>query len=469
MAFFAASLSSGRRIFTRHVGMNIGYLTGCCAAALILVGCGGGSEPEQGGASVQVSANAGDRLMDEWAAEAESSESADRVQLTEKEDFQLRLNQAAALNAESLRSAAGMRPYADVVRAQSAHRVPVYRFWNSSTQAHFLTTSQSERDNVIATLPQFNYEGVAFHVSAAAEPGLSPVYRYFNTLSGVHFFTISETEKNYIDAELPELRYEGIAYYASLSPGAGLSPLYRFYQRDKGFHFYTVRAEERNTINDTLCSYSYEGVGYYVLEEPPAVAPAEPVRNRVVLLVGDSLSEKYLPGMDLRRYRFVTPGRIWADQLERGFGERTGRACDRLVNVSVGGRRTRDGLAGLPNWLALHKPTHVIVAQGTNDAWGSVPLETIESNLNQMVSLARNAGAKPYVMEFAFLRSGNSYRQSLSAVYRRAGGTAQASYIYGTGGIAQNTVNYHPDLVHLTNTPQPTLVENAWQVMRADF
>jgi len=98
-----------------------------------------------------------------------------------------------------------------------------------------------------------------------------------------------------------------------------------------------------------------------------------------------------------------------------------------------------------------------------------VPLATIESNLNQMVSLARNAGAKPYVMEFPFLRSGSGYRQSLSAVYQRAGNAAQASYILGTGGVAQNATNYHPDLVHLTNTPQPRIAENAWQVMSADF
>ena len=287
--------------------------------------------------------------------------------------------------------------------------------------------------------------------------------------AGVHFYTISAAEKDYIDAEIPEMRYEGVAYYASLVPGAGLSPLYRLYQREAGFHFYTVQAGERNNINDNLCDYNYEGIGYYVLENPPSVPPAEPVRNRVVLLVGDSLSEKYRPGMDLRRYRFVTPGRIWADQLEGSLGARTGRACDRIVNVSVGGRRTRDGLAGLPTWLSLHRPTHVLVAQGTNDAWGSVPLATIETNLNQMVSLARSAGAKPYVMEFPFLRSGSGYRQSLSAVYQRAGSTAQASYILGTSGVAQNSANYHSDLVHLTNSPQPRIMENAWQVMSADF
>jgi lysophospholipase L1-like esterase len=455
--------------------MDLKTLAGCLVAAGVLVACGGGSVPDEGGPTVRMESDPGDQALDEWAAEAESQEEPQVDPLTDQEMLQLKLNQAAEINQRSLAAAktaqasANVSESRSVVRPKLVTRVPVYRFWNSTTKAHFYTTNEAERDRVRDTLPMFRYEGVAFHVSSTDDADLSPVYRYFNSASGVHFYTISPEEKAYVDAELPQMRYEGVAYYASRVAGAGLSPLYRFFHGKGSFHFYSASAGERNSVNANLCDYRYEGVGYYVLEEPPVTPPADPEPNQVMLVVGDSLSEKYVPGMNMRRYRFVSPGRIWADQLEASLGSRTGRVCDRMVNVSVGGRRTRDGLAGLPNWLALYKPTHVLIAQGTNDAWGSVPLATIEANLNQMVSLARNAGAKPYVMEFPFLRSGNSYRQNLSAVYRRAGSTAQASYIFGTNGVAQNATNYHPDLVHLTNTPQPRIVNNAWAVMAPDF
>ncbi|KJV08995.1 hypothetical protein VZ95_14210 [Elstera litoralis] len=40
----------------------------------------------------------------------------------------------------------------------------LYRFYNSATNSHFFTVSESERDTIIATLPTFKYEGVAFYV-----------------------------------------------------------------------------------------------------------------------------------------------------------------------------------------------------------------------------------------------------------------------------------------------------------------
>ncbi len=40
----------------------------------------------------------------------------------------------------------------------------LFRFFNSTTGAHFYTISVDERDHVRATLPQFAYEGVAFYV-----------------------------------------------------------------------------------------------------------------------------------------------------------------------------------------------------------------------------------------------------------------------------------------------------------------
>jgi hypothetical protein len=144
-------------------------------------------------------------------------------------------------------------------------RLPVYRFFNNRTNAHFFTTSATERNNVIATLPFMSYEGPAFYASGSAVPGLSPVHRFYNTATGVHFYTISESERAHVVATLPQFTYEGIAYYASTLAGTGYTPLFRFFYSAKGFHFYTNSATERDNIIATLPQYSYEGVGYYVL------------------------------------------------------------------------------------------------------------------------------------------------------------------------------------------------------------
>jgi len=147
----------------------------------------------------------------------------------------------------------------------AASRVPVYRFFNNRTTAHFFTTSTTERDNVQATLAYMSYEGPAFYSSATTIPGLSPVHRFYNTQTGVHFYTISEAERANVVANLPQFNYEGIAYHASTLAGTGYTPLYRFFYASKGFHFYTNSLGERDNIIATLPQYSYEGVGYYVL------------------------------------------------------------------------------------------------------------------------------------------------------------------------------------------------------------
>ncbi|MFP8779683.1 DUF1566 domain-containing protein [Hydrogenophaga sp. RWCD_12] len=153
-----------------------------------------------------------------------------------------------------------------VARKAATVRLQVYRFFNTQTTAHFYTASETEKANVLATMPQFGYDGPAFSAASAFSPGLSPVYRFYNTQTGVHFYTISEAEKSSIQTNLPQFQLEGTAYHASQVAGAGLTPLYRFYMPAKGFHFYTASETEKNSIVANLsATYNYEGIGYYVL------------------------------------------------------------------------------------------------------------------------------------------------------------------------------------------------------------
>ncbi|WP_253194659.1 CAP domain-containing protein [Hydrogenophaga sp. A37] len=155
-----------------------------------------------------------------------------------------------------------------VTKAATAS-VPVYRFYNASTGAHFYTTSATERDSIRARLPSYSYEGTAFEALAQAGTGLAPVYRFYNTQTGVHFYTISESEKNLVRDSLPQFHLEGVAYYASQVAATGFRPLYRSYVLNKGFHFYSVNASE----TAGLAQYRAEGVGYYVVGTAPEPDP----------------------------------------------------------------------------------------------------------------------------------------------------------------------------------------------------
>ena len=225
----------------------------------VLTACGGSGSPEtaEGRAT---SADAGGAVLNsaELASAEKAAVAADAsASLTPLDE--LPAGQIAAKSAYTSGA---------VARKALATRIPVYRFYNNATGAHFFTTDTTERDNIVATLsPPFSLEGAAFSVASAFSPGLSPVHRFYNTQTGVHFYTITESERASVVANLPHFTYEGVAYHASQVAGAGLIPFYRFFVPSKGFHFYTANEGEKDSIIANLAAtYSFEGIGYYVLD-----------------------------------------------------------------------------------------------------------------------------------------------------------------------------------------------------------
>jgi hypothetical protein len=80
---------------------------------------------------------------------------------------------------------------------------------------HFYTADLSERSNIIAHQEWgYAYEGEAYKVSLIAQYGMStPVHRFLNASNGTHFYTSSENERVDIIANLPNYRYEGVSWY----------------------------------------------------------------------------------------------------------------------------------------------------------------------------------------------------------------------------------------------------------------
>ena len=94
---------------------------------------------------------------------------------------------------------------------------PVYRFLNEETGVHLYTVSEIERE-ATEDLDNFSFEGEAFYAYppevGTEVAGAIPVFRFFNTTTGAHFYTPSVAEKDNIEATLPDFRAEDIAYYA---------------------------------------------------------------------------------------------------------------------------------------------------------------------------------------------------------------------------------------------------------------
>ena len=86
---------------------------------------------------------------------------------------------------------------------------------NQDTGAYLYTTSDNELDFIENNLDNYSIdEDQSFFAFAEEQAGTIPIYRFLNTDTNAHFFTASEVERQSIEDNLTNYSSEGIAFYA---------------------------------------------------------------------------------------------------------------------------------------------------------------------------------------------------------------------------------------------------------------
>jgi hypothetical protein len=151
--------------------------------------------------------------------------------------------------------------------ASNIDRVDVNRFFNKINGGHFFTADQIERNNVLG-IENFRFEGIGFEAISSNNNlvnGTVPVHRFYNESSQSHFFTADEIEKEAVMA-LDNYFYEGVGFNAFLSDTVSKEPVHRFFNLETGGHLFTTFQGERDVLME-LPSFRYEGVGFYAYED----------------------------------------------------------------------------------------------------------------------------------------------------------------------------------------------------------
>jgi hypothetical protein len=141
---------------------------------------------------------------------------------------------------------------------------PVYRFYNSDTGAHLYVNKESEKQKIIDTLPQFEFEGTTYRIFNQLETDTVAVHRFYNKDVKTHFYTRSVSEKDKIIAKFPQFLYEGERFFVYADRRVKTDPIYRFYNYDTGAHLYVRSETERYKVLAFYPQFYYEGVAYYV-------------------------------------------------------------------------------------------------------------------------------------------------------------------------------------------------------------
>ncbi|WBY04074.1 arylesterase [Ramlibacter tataouinensis] len=178
-----------------------------------------------------------------------------------------------------------------------------------------------------------------------------------------------------------------------------------------------------------------------------------------VLVVGDSLSAEYgLPR-----------GSGWVALLERKLAAE--KIDARVVNASISGDTTSGGRSRLPSLLAQHKPSHVVVELGGNDALRGLPLEMTRANLAAMVQAAQKAGARVLLVGMQLPPNyGAGYGQRFAALYADVAREQRAALVpFLLEGVADGpdpTRLFQPDRIHPNVDAQPRMLANVWPQLR---
>jgi acyl-CoA thioesterase-1 len=186
----------------------------------------------------------------------------------------------------------------------------------------------------------------------------------------------------------------------------------------------------------------------YAAAVPAAATP-------VILVVGDSLSAEY----GLKR------GTGWVALLEQRLASQ--KIPARVVNASISGDTTSGGRARLPALLRQHKPTHVVIELGGNDALRGLPLGGTEDNLSQMTRAAQQAGAKVLLVGMQVPPNyGSDYANRFSGLFEKVAKRHKAGLVpFFLKGVADGPDAlrlFQSDRIHPREDAHPLMLDNVW-------
>ena len=195
------------------------------------------------------------------------------------------------------------------------------------------------------------------------------------------------------------------------------------------------------------------------VQRPAHQQPAHDVR---ILVLGDSLSAEY----------GIARGTGWVALLAQRLRSRGHSAL--VVNGSISGETTAGGRTRLPGLLQAHRPTHVIIELGGNDALRGWSLQTTQANLVAMVKAAQSAGAQVLLVGMQLPPNyGRRYAQDFARTFeqaaQRTGADLVSFLLKGVADRADAREWFQADGIHPLAKAHPVMLDNVWPALDAQL
>jgi len=178
-----------------------------------------------------------------------------------------------------------------------------------------------------------------------------------------------------------------------------------------------------------------------------------PVHAAGILVLGDSLSAGY--GLDA--------GQGWVDLLARRLEQR--KLPYTVVNASISGDTSADGLARIGASLAQAHPTLLLLELGANDGLRGLSLNALRHNLDAIVSRAQAQGARVVLIGMRLPPNyGKGYTDAFHRIYTDLAAQRHLPLVpFLLEGVALEPGSMQPDQLHPTAAAQAKLLDTVWR------
>jgi acyl-CoA thioesterase-1 len=159
-------------------------------------------------------------------------------------------------------------------------------------------------------------------------------------------------------------------------------------------------------------------------------------------------------------------GSGWVSLLEKRLAEEKIPAT--VINASISGDTTSGGRSRLAALLVQHRPTHVILELGGNDALRGLPLSMTQANLSQMTQAAKAAGARVLLVGMQVppnygRKYGDDFAALFASVARQEGVALVPFMLKGVADAPNAEAMFQPDRIHPRGEAHPAILANIWQ------
>ncbi len=177
--------------------------------------------------------------------------------------------------------------------------------------------------------------------------------------------------------------------------------------------------------------------------------------QQTIIVLGDSISAAY----------GVPSEQGWVSLLQSRL--KTDHKQYKVINASISGDTTNEGLKRLPSLLERHQASFILIELGGNDGLRGYPLNSIKTNLEALIKQSKEKNITPILLAMRIPPNyGKRYTSGFQKIYRDI---AQESNImlvpFLMNDVATNPKLMQKDGIHPTALAQPFLLDTVWSIL----